>query len=286
MSQEVPARLSRTQKNFHDHMAYGAMAFWRCPRIGLCCSTDASARPRVLPAGLACRSLRPPGSQRGAAAAMFARAALALAALLAAAACGAALTFDLTYGSRKCVSEDVTSLANVRGEVHVSGGVGDMSLDLFVSDPRGVVYFHRAGANAVKYSFKAGAFDERLTQAYRFCIVHQVHPNAAARTEVTRRVSLSMNVEGKGVQEEVAALAKRGDVVAAQEKFQDVYREVDNIISRMDELRNMEDALTAANESTSKVVMRVTFLAAVFTIGTGVLNFLNLKTFFKSKKLA
>lgn len=218
--------------------------------------------------------------------AMCARVALALAALLAAAACGAALTFDLTYGSRKCMSEDVSSLADVRGDIHVSSGVGDMTLDLFVSDPRGVVYFHRAGANSLKFSFKAGEFDEHQTQAYRFCVVHQVHPNAAARTEVTRRVSLNVKVEGKGVQQEVAALAKKGDVLQAQEKFQDVYREVDNIISRMDELRNMEDSLTEANESTSKVVLRVTFLAAVFTIGTGVLNFLNLKTFFRSKKLA
>lgn len=205
--------------------------------------------------------------------------------LLLLAAAASALTFDLSYGSRKCISEDVTPLADVRGELHVSGGSGDMSLDLFVSDPRGVVYFHRAGANSVKYSFKAGNFGT-ATQAYRFCVVHQVHPNAATRTEVVRRVTLSVKVEGKGIQEEVAALAKRGDVAQAQEKFQDVYREVDNIISQMDRLRDMEEALSSANENTSRIVMRVTFLAAVFTIGTGVLNFLNLKTFFKSKKLA
>jgi hypothetical protein len=214
-----------------------------------------------------------------------ARALLAVA-LLAAAAAAAALTFDLPYGARKCVSEDVTPLAGVRGELHVSGGTGDMSLDLFVSDPRGVVYFHRAGANSVKYSFKAGAFDARVTQSYRFCIVHQVHPNAAARTDVSRRVSLSVAVEAKGVREDLEGLAKKGDVGKVQERFQEVYREVDTLIGRMDELRDKEAALSAVNDDTSRIVLRVTVLAAVFTVGTGVLNFLNLKTFFKSKKLA
>jgi emp24/gp25L/p24 family/GOLD len=211
---------------------------------------------------------------------------LRLALLAAAAAAAAGLTFDLEYGARKCVSEDVPPSADVLGELHVSGGNGDMSLDLFVSDPRGVVYFHKAGANSVKYSFKAGTFAEGTTQVYRFCVVHQVHPNAATRTDVMRRVSLSVKVEGKGVKEEVERLAKKGDVTKAQEKFQDVYRDVDSLISRMDELRALEDTLSTANENTSRVVMRVTFLAAVFTIGTGVLNFLNLKSFFKSKKLA
>lgn len=197
-----------------------------------------------------------------------------------------ALTFDLLYGSRKCISEDIPPLSDVRGELHVSGGSGDMALDLFVSDPRGVVYFHRAEANSVKYSFKSGEFDSRTTQAYRFCVVHQVHPNAATKTDVSRRVSLDVKVESEKSRVEVDALAKRGHLSNVQEKFQDVYHEVDGLIQKMDELRMKEQTLSEVNEDTSRTVLRVTVLAAIFTIGTGVLNFMNLKSFFKQKKLA
>lgn len=197
-----------------------------------------------------------------------------------------ALTFDLPYGSRKCVSEEVPPVADVKGEVHVSGGNGDMSLDLFVSDPRGVVYFHRAAVNSVKFSFKSGTFDERQTQNYRFCVVHQVHPNSAARTDVSRRVSLDVSVETAKVKEDLKLLASKGDLTRVQERFQTLYKEVDEIIGRMDVLREREKLLNAANEDTSRVVVRVTIVAGIFTIMTGVLNFVSLKSFFKSKKLA
>lgn len=197
-----------------------------------------------------------------------------------------AITFDLQYGSRKCVSEDIPPLSDVRGVIHVSGGGGDMALDLFVSDPRGVVYFHKADANSIKYSFKSGAFDSRATQAYRFCVVHQVHPNAATRSDLSRRVSLDVKVESEQSRVEVEALAKRGHLSKVQESFQEVYHEVDSLIQKMDELRMKEQTLSDINEDTSRTVLRVTVLAAIFTIGTGVLNFMNLKSFFKQKKLA
>lgn len=197
-----------------------------------------------------------------------------------------ALTFDLPYGSRKCLSEDIPALSNIRGELRVAGGNGEMSLDLFVSDPRGIVYFHKADANAVKYSFKSGPFEEHTTQPYRFCVVHQVHPNAAARNDVVRRVSLSVIVESPAAREEVDRLAKGGHLTKIQERFNEVSSEVDVLIDRLDQLREQEHRLAEMNEDTSQTILRITIIAALFTIATGVLNFLNLTSFFKQKKLA
>jgi emp24/gp25L/p24 family/GOLD len=197
-----------------------------------------------------------------------------------------ALTFELGYGARKCMSEDMPPLAQVRGELHVAGGAGDMSLDLFVSNPRGVVYFHKADANAVKYSFKTGAFEAHSTEAYRFCVVHQVHPNAAVRTDVTRRVSLTADVETPAAKSAIRSLATSDHVSKAQDSFQEVSNEVDTLIARLDDLRVKEQALSEINEDTSRTIVRITVIAALFTIATGVLNFLNLTSFFKQKKLA
>lgn len=211
---------------------------------------------------------------------------LAFALALALFAPATALTFDLLYGSRKCVSEDLPPGAEVKGELHVSGGSGDMSLDLFVSDPRGVVYFHRAAVNSVKYSFTSGSFDANAQQTYRFCVVHQVHPNSAARTDVSRRVSLDVKVDSASVKEDMKLLASKSDVSRVSDKFQGLYQEVDELIGRMEVLRKAEAALSVANAETSRIVLRVTVIAGVFTVLTGVLNFVSLKSFFKSKKLA
>jgi emp24/gp25L/p24 family/GOLD len=185
-----------------------------------------------------------------------------------------------------CLIEDVPPLSNVRGELRVAGGKGDMTLDLFVSDPSGVVYYHKADVNAVKYSFKSGAFQAHTTMPYRFCVVHQIHPHAPPGTNVARRVSLSVKVETPAFKEVVDSLAKGGHISKIQESFQEVSNEVDALIARLDELRVKEQALTDINEDTSRTILRITIIAALFTIASGVLNFLNLKSFFKQKKLA
>lgn len=197
-----------------------------------------------------------------------------------------ALTFDLPYGSRKCLSEDLPTSADVKGELHVTGGHGDMSLDLFVSDPRGIVYFHKAGVDAVKYTFRTGSFDPRTTQVYRFCVLHQVHPNAAVQHELSRRVTLKVDVESAKTRNEVDQLAKTVHVSKAEESFGEVSKEIMELISRLDDMRVKEQQLSEVNEDTSKSIVRITVVAALFTIMTGVLNFLNLKSFFKQKKLA
>jgi emp24/gp25L/p24 family/GOLD len=197
-----------------------------------------------------------------------------------------ALTFDLEYGGRMCLIEDIPPLSNVRGSLRVTGGTGDMTLDLFVSDHHGVVYFHKADANAVKYSFKSGSFEAHTTMPYRFCVVHQAHPHAAPGMHVARRVSLSVRVDTPAFKEVVDSLAKGGHLSKIQESFQEVSNEVDALIARLDEIRVKEQTLTNINEDTSRTILRITVIAALFTVATGVLNFLNLKSFFKQKKLA
>lgn len=199
---------------------------------------------------------------------------------------GHAITFDLPYGARKCISEDMPPIADVRGELHVTGGDGDMSLDLFVSDPKGIVFFHQASVNAVKYTFRTGAFDPRTTQVYRFCVLHQTHPNAASPHGLSRRVTLKVEVQSPKSKQEVEQLAKGVHLDKVQHSFEEVSREIMDLISRLDDLRGKEQALSEINEDTSRTIVRITVIAAIFTVATGVLNFLNLKSFFKQKKLA
>eukprot|EP00177_Eucheuma_denticulatum_P006033 GFKZ01011005.1.p1 GENE.GFKZ01011005.1~~GFKZ01011005.1.p1 ORF type:complete len:237 (+),score=6.63 GFKZ01011005.1:202-912(+) len=213
--------------------------------------------------------------------------------------CGS-LTFELPYGQRKCFSEDLPPYTVTRGTVHVSSGSGEMSLDLFVSDQNGVVQFHKSDVNTVKFSFRSGSYPVHTRQMYRFCVVNQVHAGSANTMpgSVTRRVTLKVEpvYEGEMAGREqhqsdgsgtaVSRLAKQGHVDKVYQSFLEVSNDVDGLIERMEELRAEEEMLTAANERTAGVILKISVVACTLTIATGVLNFLSLKSFFKRKKLA
>lgn len=214
---------------------------------------------------------------------------------------GASLTFTLPYGQRKCFVEELPISGTVRGTVHVSSGIGDMSLDMFVSDSRGVVRYHKSEVNSIKFSFDMPNSADHLHQqgqqqqyynsyagseSYRFCIVNQVHPEAAAPKEVNRRVTLDISFVSDKHVEQVSKLAKSEHAEKLFSTFASVSSDVDGVIRQLDELRARELELTEINESTSSTILTISVMASLFTVLTGVLNVMSLKSFFKRKKLA
>lgn len=200
---------------------------------------------------------------------------------------GASITFDLAYGQQKCFSEDLPPVTIVRGDVQIASGRGEMRLDLFVTDMNGVLAFHKSDVNAVKYSFQTGAYERYTTQQYRFCIVNQLKPRGTEPgTEVFRRVTIKVNSISNSRGAEVGNLAKRDHVSKLQQTFHEVSNEVDRLIETMDQLRVDEQLLTDVNRNTTSSIIRISIVACLFTILTGVLNVMSLKSFFKQKKLA
>lgn len=198
------------------------------------------------------------------------------------------LMFELPYGQRKCFTEDLPPDTVTRGTVHVASGQGEMTLDLFVSDMRGVVHFHKSNVDSVKFSFKTGHYPMHTREAYRFCIVNQVSSNAMhqASGHVVRRVTLEVETVKEHQDPTTSRLAKQDQVDKTYSSFLSVQNDVDGLIEKMDELRAKEQQLSEVNESTSTTIFRISLVACGFTILTGVLNFLSLKSFFKRKKLA
>lgn len=213
---------------------------------------------------------------------------------------GTSLTFDLAYGQRKCFTEDLPAGSMTRGTVHVSSGKGEMSLDVFVSDMRGTVFFHKADVNSVKFSFETGGTkvgtphntrekNEGILYPYRFCIVNQVNPHAASTQAhtMTRRVTLQIEaVVDEKDRYSVVDLAKQEHADKVYSSFLQVSTAVDGLIEKMDDLRAREKILNAANAETSRTIFQISIVACIVTIGIGVMNFLSLKSFFKRKKLA
>lgn len=162
-----------------------------------------------------------------------------------------------------------------------------MSLDLFVSDERGSVYFHKSDVNMVKFSFQTGSFQQHTMKPYSFCVINQVHKDSRSNPGAIRRVTLEVEVENQDNRKtEASRLAKQSHAEKVYTDFLSVSSDVDRLIEKMDDLREKEKALSELNEQTATTILRISVIACLFTIGTGVLNFLSLKTFFKRKKLA
>ncbi len=215
------------------------------------------------------------------------RALLALCAIASALHVAASITFDLGYGQQKCFTEDLPPVTIVRGDVHIASGKGEMRLDLFVTNQQGVLAFHKSDVNAVKFSFQTGAYDRHTTQLYRFCVVNQVHGlSGMPPGDVFRRVTMQIDVMSASRGNAVGGLATRDHVTKLQQSFHEVSGEVDRLIESLDELRAKEQQLTDVNANTSTMIVRISIIACLFTILTGVLNVMSLKSFFKQKKLA
>lgn len=191
--------------------------------------------------------------------------------------------------------EDLPSVGTVKGTVHVASGKGDMSLDMFVSDSRGAVHAHKSDVNSVKFSFKLPVDDgpqhhsngDGRDETYRFCVINQVHPQAVQpKDAVGRKVTLEISYSSNQHIEQLSKLAKTDHAERLFSTFSSVSSDVDQLIRALDELRSKEQELTKLNETTASTILFISLLACLFTILTGILSFMSLKSFFKRKKLA
>ena len=196
------------------------------------------------------------------------------------------ITFNLPYGQRKCFSEELRAASQCRGSIHVASGKGEMSLDLFVTDRHGTVFFHKTNVNSLKFSFQTADRDMNVMDTYRFCVVNQVHPHAVHAANVARKVTLEIDVVSKHQDAALARLAKQDHADQLYSDLLSASQQVDSVINALDELRKREQQLTDLNQGTSTTILRVSILACVLTVATGLVNFFALKNFFKRKKIA
>lgn len=196
------------------------------------------------------------------------------------------ITFELSYAERKCFTEELPAATDAKGTVHVSGGAGEMSLDLFISDMRGTVYFHKQDVNSIKFSFRTAHGQPHEMKTYRFCVLNQARPHSPASPGSVRRISLDVKAVSQVTHDAFNRLIKQEHADKVYSDFFTVSSEVDSIIEQMDVLRDEEKKLSEINEQTTSMILNLSLIACIFTIATGVANFFSLKSFFKRKKIA
>ena len=195
------------------------------------------------------------------------------------------LSLEVDYGSRKCIYEDFPPNTQVTGEFHVSGGHGEMDLDLFVTDPRGVVFYNKQNLQSQQYSFRTGHYPQHTTQTFKFCVVHQIHHQASRASRVKRQVSFTIETKRQKGATRSSQVATGKQLETASERFSDIEVELDILLGDLDEMREHEQVISEIGTRTTKTILFYSLLSIVVTLLTGFLNHYYLRFFFKQKKL-
>ncbi|GAB0497867.1 hypothetical protein MMPV_009204 [Pyropia vietnamensis] len=212
----------------------------------------------------------------------------------------AAIQFDVFLEGQRCITEELTPYSTVNGLVHVADGPTAMSVDVFVSDSRGKVYFHKAGAVHEAFSFKTGPpprspygghDDPHALTPYRICAQHAPRPDdpssgyrrGTSGTPPSRRVTVSLTQGLSPVARE--GLAKRSHVDSHVDRVRELEYQLQTVIGGIDDMKAVEADVLRKNDDTNLRVLWYSVAACGVMIGAGVYQVFYMKTFFKRAKL-
>lgn len=201
---------------------------------------------------------------------------------------GAALQLVVPFASRKCISEDLPPATHVRGDLHVAAGHGDMTLDLFVTDVRGVVVYHASNVISSAFTFVTSppsSHSPRTALApYRFCFHHQAHPHEAThRPGVERRVSVVITQERR--EPRVPDVATSAHVSAVETRMREVEELVEGLVAGLDAAGQAAADVEAVQARVRRWVSGTAVLGCVVILGVGGLQVWYLRRMFRKKRL-
>lgn len=200
----------------------------------------------------------------------------------------AALQMTLGFGQRKCFSEDLSVHRPILLDFRTSAGRTDMSVDLFVTDPRGHVIYHQTGLThkhatvepPVKLLVMGGKLPDVLP--FRFCVMHQAMPSQIVeRTE--RRIAFS--IRSGATKEEKHDLIRARDVVKTGGNLRKLEEQVLQVLDKVDVLREQERLLTLKNETTTSFLTTSSSFCSLLVVLVGVLQVDYIRGIMRKRKL-
>lgn len=231
---------------------------------------------------------------------LLAAAAVTAAAVAVAPPAVAAIQFDVFFEGQRCITEELAPYSTVNGLVHVADGPTPMKVDVFVTDSRGKVQYHKAAAVHEAFSFKTGPppaspygghDDAHAPSPYRVCAHHAPGPNdpdsayrrGSGGPPPSRRVTVSMTQGLAPVARE--GLAKRSHVDSHVERVRDLEYQLQAVIGGIDDMKAVEADVLHKNDDTNMRVLWYSVAACGVMIGAGAYQVFYMKTFFKRAKL-
>lgn len=199
----------------------------------------------------------------------------------------AALQLVVPFSSRKCIAEDLPPSTHVRGDLRVAAGDGDMTLDLFVSDPRGVVVYHASNVISSAFTFVTSPPSAHSPPTamvpYRFCFHHQAHPHEAHRPGVERRVGVIITRERN--EPRVPGVATASHVTAVETRMREVEELVEGLVSGLDAASAAAADVEAIQNKVRQWVWGTAVLGCAAIVGGGAFHVWYLRRLFRQKRL-
>lgn len=203
-----------------------------------------------------------------------------------------ALKMKIDFGERKCFTEDVNAHRPVLLDFRASAGHSDMDVDLFVTDHKGKVVFHKSGLSHSRATIgpvldppeSHGSLTAYAPQyvTYRFCFMHQVVPGQVAEN-VERHIDF--RVSSAPARREKEGLITFRDTDRSNAQIHKLEEEILLLVEKMDVIREQERFLTLKNDSTSRFLTTVSSLTSSLVIAVGILQLEFVQSILRQRKM-
>lgn len=188
------------------------------------------------------------------------------------------LQIALGFGERKCFSEEVPTDRSLLVDFHSAAGTASMDLDLFVTNTEGQVVLHKSRLSHIRATLEPAGLIHHKDHAarhapslttYRFCLMHQTMPS-----QIMERAERKVDFEIRpaAAERDVSQILSGGQMDTAHESLRQLESEITMLVEVMDAMREQEQVLTSANESTSRFLTTVSSLTSLFVLSVGMLQ--------------
>lgn len=196
------------------------------------------------------------------------------------------LQIGMTFGSRKCFTEQIPRGAKVYADFHSSSLATPLEIDVFITNERGVVVAHKSALTAHKFTIDGSPSNAQggpRWETYRICLLHQPHPHQVAIEGLTL-ISFKIRAGGAGVEEKGLQILESKHVDFVKDKIRLVEEDLNLVLGRMDDIRVQEEALFRHNRATATQLVSLSSVTSIVIVLIGFLQFDAVKSALRKRK--
>jgi hypothetical protein len=205
------------------------------------------------------------------------------------------IQFYMNAGTKRCLSEEITSNTKVFGECLVVGAEGSMSVDLLIRGPQGETIVQQKNIDKQSFSFTTPQHvltgDSSLSSndihwppaSYHFCF--ETSPLRPPQGSPVPRRKVILNVQTDFVASDYTDIAKVQHLNSLEAALRRTEEQFGQIVVELENVRSREAHMKETNENTNSRVVWYSVVSIMMMTAAGAYLVYYLRNFFRQKKL-
>ncbi|GJQ08343.1 hypothetical protein GpartN1_g3280.t1 [Galdieria partita] len=209
--------------------------------------------------------------------------------------CSCSIQFYMSAGTKRCLSEEITSNTKVFGECLVVGAEGSMSVDLVIRGPQGETIVQHKNVDKQSFSFTtpqhvlsedAGFASNDIhwpPASYHFCF--ETTPLRPPPGSPPPKRKIILNIQTDFVSSGYTDIAKVQHLNSLEAALRRMEEQFGQIVVELENVRTREAHMKETNENTNSRVVWYSILSITMMTAAGAYLVYYLRNFFRQKKL-